>query len=111
MRITRFFSGLFISALALFGFGALALASEKPLFFHSIAYAVEDAGAYAVEDAGAYGADMAKFVAVHAMMTGNCLSVGSLGAGLRRDSHGYLQASADDFQGWNQNGDSRLSLT
>ena len=103
MRITRFLSGLFISALALFGFSALALAADKPLFFHSIAYAVEDAGAY--------GADMAKFVAVHAMMTGNCLSVGSLGAGLRRDSHGYLQASADDFQGWNQNGDSRLSLT
>ena len=103
MRITRFFSGLFISALALFGFGALALAADnKPLFFHSIAYAVEDAGAY--------GADMAKFVAVHAMMTGTGHSVGSLGAGLRRDSHGYLQASADDFQGWNQNGDSRLSL-
>ena len=103
MRITRFFSGLFISTLALFGFGALALAADKPLFFHSIAYAVEDVGAC--------GADMAKFVAVHAMMTGNCLSVGSLGAGLRRDSHGYMQAKADDFQGFNQVGAGQLSLT
>jgi hypothetical protein len=102
MRISRFFSGLFISALALFGFGALALAADKPLFYHSVAYAFEDAGAY--------GADMAKFAAVHAMLS-DCPSVGSLGAGLRRDSHGYLQASADDFQGWNQNGTSQLSLT
>lgn len=104
MHLHRFCSALLMGVLSLFGFSAFAATTDKPVFISS-------AVLYAIRDVGHQGESLAKFQAVHSMLTGCSSSVGSLGAGLRRDSHGYLQASADDFQGWNQNGTSQLSLT
>ena len=104
MRLHRFCSALLMGVLSLFGFSALAAPTDKPLLLSS-------AVLYAIRDVGHQGESLAKFQAVHCMLTGCSSSIGSLGAGLRRDSHGYLQASADDFQGWNQVGAGQLSLT
>lgn len=103
MRLYRICSTLLVACLGLFGFSSVALATDKPVF--------SSVFMYAAADLGYQGGSLAVFKAKHAMLTASSQSTGSLAAGLRRDSHGYLLASADDFQGWNQNGDSRLSLT
>ena len=103
MRLYRICSALLVACLGLFGFSSVALATDKPVF--------SSVFMYAAVDLGYQGKSLAVFKAKHAMLTASSQSTGSLAAGLRRDSHGYMQAKADDFHGFNQVGAGQLSLT
>lgn len=104
MRLHRFCSALLMSVLSLFGFSAFAAPTDKPMFATS-------AVLYAIRDVGHQGESLAKFQAVHSMLAGCSSSVGSLGAGLRRDSNGYVQVSRDQANGLSQVGATQVSLT
>ena len=76
MRLSHICSALLVACLGLFGFSSMAMATDKPVFYPVFMYAAADLGYQ--------GESLAVFKAKHAMLTG------SLAAGLRRDSHGYM---------------------
>lgn len=89
---------LFIFVLAAFGFSSLAVAD------------VQDAYVTALQDAGQYGAAVSRFEAEQVFMAGADSAKLTSDSGLRRDSHGFIQSQADDYEGFNPVGANQLAL-
>lgn len=89
---------LFTFVLAAFGFSSMAMADIRHIYVAVL------------EDAGQYGAAVSRFKAEQVFMAEAVSAKLTYDSGLRRDSHGFIQSQADDYEGFNPVGANQLAL-